>query len=362
MPNPRFPVYILSKGRADCARTMPALDQIGVPYRVIVEAQERDAYAARFGADRVLVLDPAYQRPDAYDQCDRLGDAAPPGCAPARNFILDHAIAEGHDWHWMLDDNIRVFYRLHNNQKIPCGDGTPFRAMEDFVLRYRNVALAGPNYGFSIPARGRFPPYWVGTRVYSCQLVRCDVPFRWRGRMNEDTITCLDVLKAGWNTVLFTAFLQGKRPTGNQAAGSQTIDDTARMPGGMTELYQTLGPRAKAEMLYRAHPDVTRIVWRFGRWHHYVNYDQWRNRPLVRRDDEVPDAPAEPYRFRRIPRQSDHARSEADLLAMRRRNRSIREQPCPTCGAASGQYCRTSSGRSMSFHSARIRVSDAEAV
>ena len=38
--NPRFPIYIPSKGRHEACMTMRHLDAMGVPYRVIVEAAE----------------------------------------------------------------------------------------------------------------------------------------------------------------------------------------------------------------------------------------------------------------------------------------------------------------------------------
>lgn len=45
----RFPVYVPSKGRADCATTPALLDQAGVRYRLVVEPQEAEAYRAAFG-------------------------------------------------------------------------------------------------------------------------------------------------------------------------------------------------------------------------------------------------------------------------------------------------------------------------
>jgi hypothetical protein len=290
MANPRFPIYIPSKGRATPGHTMRILDQIGVPFRVVVEEAEHATYAARWGAERLLVLDPAYQRD--YETCDDLGPEVSPGVGAVRNFILDHARAEGHAWHWMADDNISMFERLHHNRRTPVGDGTIFYAMETFCLRYLNVAMAGPNYHMFAPSRAEHAPFKTGTRIYSCQLVRSDVPFRWRGRWNDDTITCLDLLKAGWQTVLFNAFLQHKLRT-------------QLVAGGMTDLYREHGTLVKSQMLTRTHPDVTRVVWRFRRWHHEVDYSRWRNRPLVRRPDvELPDEPG--HRFELVPRELHH--------------------------------------------------------
>lgn len=267
---PRFPLYIPSKGRANTALTPRFLDSISVPYRLVVEAEQEADYARHFDLAKLLILDPAYQRD--YDTCDDFGDTKPKGSGPARNFIWEHSISEGHDWHWIMDDNIQLFARMHQNERIPVGDGTIFHAMEEFCLRYRNVGMAGPHYWMFFPSREPKPPFETGTRVYSCNLIRNALHHRWRGRWNEDTILSLDVLKAGWATIQFFAFLQYKIPT-------QTLR------GGNTEAYAREGTLPKSQMLARLHPDVARVVWRYGRWHHHVDYSRWRGMNLVRRDD-----------------------------------------------------------------------------
>lgn len=284
---PRFPLYIPSKSRAAIATTPRFLDSIGVAYRLVVEDQQVEEYAEHFGADRLIVLDPAYQRD--YDTCDESGDEFSRGSGPARNFIWEHSIAEGHAWHWIMDDNIKLFGRLHENQRVTMGDGTGFHAMEEFVLRYENVAMAGPQYWMFAPSRQKRAPFAVGTRIYSCNLIRNDIPFRWRGRYNEDTILSLDILKAGWQTVLFNAFLQDKLWTQS-------------LSGGNTEaFYSSKGTLPKSEMLVREHPDVATVVWRFGRWHHLVDYSAWRKGPLVPRADVAPPEEGS-YPMRRVPR------------------------------------------------------------
>lgn len=290
---PQFPIYIPSKGRADIATTPHVLDSMGVPYRIVVEADQYDDYAANFDPDRLIVLDPAYK--DAYDKVWEFPAGTSPGPGAARNFIWDHAVAEGHTWHWVMDDNIQLFARLHRNQRIPVGDGTIFAAMEDFTLRYRNVGMAGPHYWMFATSRSKHPPFITNTRVYSCNLIRNDVPFRWRGRYNEDTILSLDMLKAGWCTIQFFAFLQYKTTT-------------QQMGGGNTaEFYAREGTWPKSKMLVDAHPDVARLVWKWDRWHHHVDYSQFKNLRLIRRDDYEP--PAEnPYRMRRVERSGPRQR------------------------------------------------------
>jgi len=37
--NPKYPVYIISKGRADTRLTAKALENLGVPYSIVIEPQ-----------------------------------------------------------------------------------------------------------------------------------------------------------------------------------------------------------------------------------------------------------------------------------------------------------------------------------
>lgn len=267
----RFPIYIPSKGRADYCITMRTLDAMRVPYRVVVEEQELAKYARALGRERLLVLDPSYRR--NYDPCGQFAEHQSLGSGPARNFIWDHAVAEGHAWHWIMDDNIASFHRYNLNLKVPVGDGRCFDAMETFVLRYTNIAMAGPAYFMSVTRKAIHPPYVLNTRIYSCNLIRNDTGYRWRARYNEDTDLSLRMLKDGWCTVQFKAFLQLKLTT-------QTI------PGGNTEaFYAEEGTLNKSRMLAELHPDVARVVKRWGRWHHHVDYRPFKKNLLRRRLD-----------------------------------------------------------------------------
>ena len=52
----RYPIYIPSKGCHDQNHTAKLLLKFNVPFRLVVEPQERDKYASWFGDERVLVL------------------------------------------------------------------------------------------------------------------------------------------------------------------------------------------------------------------------------------------------------------------------------------------------------------------
>jgi hypothetical protein len=274
---PKYPIYIVSKGRADSRMTAKALDKLGVPFFIVVEPQEYDTYCAVIDSAKVLILDMSYKdRYDVFDDSIGKGNSCGPGAA--RNFVWDDSIRRGFAWHWVMDDNIQNFKRLHQNRKIRLQTGAFLRACEEFVERYENVGQAGLNYVFfgSDQKVGNAPAYYQNTRIYSCNLQRNDLPFRWRGRYNEDTDLSLNILKAGWCTVLFHAFLCTKMRT-------QTLG------GGCTaEFYTKEGTKNKSLILQRMHPDVARCTWRYGRDHHCVDYSGFKQKLILKPGVTIP--------------------------------------------------------------------------
>lgn len=266
--NPDYPIYIVSKGRWESRLTSKALERINVPYYIIVEAHERDAYASVIDPAKVLVLPQSYL--DGYETCDELGDAKGRGPGAARNYAWQHSIDMGAKRHWVMDDNIASFNRLNRNLMCKVDSGTIFKVAEDFVDRYENVAIAGFNYDFFAKAKEQIPPFVLNTRIYSLLLIKNDLPFRWRGRYNEDTDLSLRVLKAGMCTVQFNAFLQEKATT-------QTLKG-----GNTDEFYAKEGTLPKSQMLADLHSDVAKVVWRFNRWHHHVDYRAFKQNKLKR--------------------------------------------------------------------------------
>lgn len=77
--NPQFPIYVVSKGRWTNQRTMKALDEINVPYRVIVEADEYEQYRKHFPDEKLLVTPPKY-----IEEYDHFWDDDDPRTGPLR--------------------------------------------------------------------------------------------------------------------------------------------------------------------------------------------------------------------------------------------------------------------------------------
>jgi hypothetical protein len=259
----RYPIYVISKGRADTRLTSKALEQLGLPYRIVVEPQEVEAYTAHIDRAKILTL-----------PFSNLGE----GSIPARNFCWEHSISEGHRRHWILDDNLRNFARLNRNENRKVVNENPFVPCEEFVDRYTNVALAGMQYRGFASDKDALPPYRLNTRIYSCILIDNRLPFRWRGRYNEDTDLSLRALKAGYCTVLFNAYLIDKAAT-------------MTMTGGNTdELYADDGRMQMAESLREQHPDCVAVTEKWGRPQHHVDYSMFKGNRLVR-VEEVPPEP-----------------------------------------------------------------------
>ncbi len=258
MSNPTHPVYIVSKGRADSMITSKSLARMKVPHYIVIEPQDKEAYEKALDNFKIrdyvtLIVAPFSNHGD--------------GPGRARNFAWDHSITIGAKKHWVLDDNISDFYRLHKNQRIRVESGVIFKAAEDFVDRFENVPISGFQYRFFIAPNQSYPPYVKNTRIYSTLLIDNNCKHRWRGRYNEDTDICLRVLKDGDCTIQFNAFLQGKAATQTVKGGNteefyhkEGIEKNHWVDGVNAE-----GTRNKSDMLVRMHPDVARMVWRYKR-------------------------------------------------------------------------------------------------
>jgi len=221
-----------------------------VPFTIVVEPQEFDEYKDQWENANIE------QTPFS-----NLGQ----GSIPVRNHIWDMAVKLGVKRYWILDDNIEGFHRLHQNEKYKVADGTIFKCCEDFVDRFSNVPMAGMNYHSFCKKTDAVPPFYLNTRIYSCILLETSRQDRWRGRYNEDTDLSIRFLKQGLCTILFNAFLCGKVTT-------------MRMKGGNTDsIYAETDNRKEfAESLILQHPDVAKVTFKFGRWHHHVDYRKFK--------------------------------------------------------------------------------------
>ncbi len=257
---PKYPIFIPSKGRSDKAMTISMFLKDDVDFHIVVEPQDVENYE-QFGRDRLLIL-------PENDQ----------GLVYARNWIKEYSISQGHERHWQFDDDIRKMRRIYKGYRLPCESGIALAMLEKFVDRYENIALASFNSDFFIPvtggtARSHRPPFFLNFRCYTCFLMLNSIPNKWRYRYNEDTDMTLQVLADGWCTILFNAYL---------------IDtpETMSYGGGQTPVYVDDGRLKMSRDLERVWPGVVTTRRRYGRPQHRVK-DRWAkfDTPLIRRKD-----------------------------------------------------------------------------
>ena len=285
--NPKYPVFIISKGRAYSRLTSKALEAMNVPYFVVVEPAEYDTYATVIDEEKILQLpfdsDPNYRT----------------GPGRARNWCWDYAKGVLKvKRHWVMDDNIEGFYRLNNNRRITVSDGAMFKAMEDFVDRFDNVRVAGPNYRFFATPKEELPAFVANTRIYSCLLIDNDCKHRWRERYNEDTILALDILKDGDCSIQFNAFLQGKVGTQKLKGGNTEEFYHAEGDDYDEDKYNATGTINKSVTLKNAFPDedpdgnpLVVVKVQYKRVHHWVDYSWFKGNELILNDFQAPADP-----------------------------------------------------------------------
>lgn len=269
--NPKYPVFVPTKGRWEGMHTIRALWRCRIPFRIVIERQDYDSYRRALDAHGIEPLEIL-----VVPHQDE-------GLVVTRNWIWDFARDMGAERFWTFDDNIRGLFRFNRNLLVPVRDGSTLAVIESFVERYTNVPIVGMNYFMFVSRKCLIPPYYMNTRVYSNMLIWTDYrdprgrPYRNEGFYNDDTDLCLRVLKDGNCTFLFNAFLIDKITT-------------MYVKGGMTPHYQGDGRWKMAEELRQKHPDVTTITRKWGRWQHQVDYGPFkRNRPIFRDDIEIPE-------------------------------------------------------------------------
>jgi hypothetical protein len=256
----KYPIYIISKGRSESRLTSKVLEKWNVPYKIVIEPQEYNQYTSVIDQKKILKL-----------PFSNLGQ----GSIPARNWIWQHSIKEGHKRHWIVDDNIHGFYRLNNNHEYKVNPGFMLAAMEGFVDRFVNVPMAGPNYEMFVLRKKENKIFNLNTRIYSCILLsnKPNSVILWRGKYNEDTDLSIRLLKKGYCTILFNIFMIHKMMT-------------MKIKGGNTdELYKQDnkfdGRLEMAKSLQRQHPDIVKITRKWGRWQHQVNYRLFKKNKLI---------------------------------------------------------------------------------
>lgn len=272
MADVRYPVYINTKGRPGRQLTARALLRIGITPTLVVEDAEHDAYAAANPLCNISVWPSRL-----FDEYEKTPGLDPhPTTGVGRNHAWDHSSELGFKRHWIMDDNINAFRLLNHGKLQLMASQTPLAWHEDLGDKFVNLGgLCLAQTAFMVFPCKRLV---LNTRLYCAMLITNEMEasgIRWRRGYNEDTITSIDILKTGyWCTI--QSYVSSIDKTGTSRKG--------RLDGGMTQFYENGGFIRKAAELTRVHPDCCRMVDRFQRVHHYVDYKRFRQQliPVVR--------------------------------------------------------------------------------
>jgi hypothetical protein len=244
----KYPVYIISKGRAYNPLTAKNFEKAGIDYLIAVEPQEEQEYIKALGKNRILVL-----------PFSNLGL----GSYPARNYCWEHAKQNRHHAHWIYDDNIIMWKKWVNGKRKKIEQIKESIVYIEKHFDKNIIDISGferPEFSVRPPKR----PFKLNCHVYSAMLIRNDLPYRWRLKYNEDVDLCLQVLHGKGKTASCIYYMAKKVDTGSKMKG-----------GNQAELYKGNDPKKKllkAKMLESVWPQYAKTVIRFNRYHHFVDW------------------------------------------------------------------------------------------
>lgn len=244
----KYPIYIVSKGRYYNPLTAKMFENSDIQYNIVIEPQEYNEYSKVIDKEKIITL-----------PFQNLGL----GSYPARKFIMQKSKENGDHKHWIFDDNIRNCVKLNKGQRTNCDPKEAIYYHEKFVDKFLNVALSGFNYRYFVDSQTK-KPFFYNTHVYSAILINNRFPGQWRLIYNEDVDLCLQALHKGWCTILFNAYVIEKMTTASKMKG-----------GNQDELYNNNSFEKmylKAKTLKEVWPDYVKVVKRFNRPHHHINW------------------------------------------------------------------------------------------
>lgn len=229
-----------SNGEAQTFENVPR----EVPLTLVVREEERRDYEellSRLGRDR--------------DTIWSIPPGAVSGIATTRQWIMERALAEGHDRVIMMDDDLHVIVR----GKIPEGEPgwdyklRPVETADEFsvLLHWFDVALSQYAHAAVSMREGnnRIPGLHAhdeanrGIRMVGYQTRWFDtVRFRPEVEGREDLDMTLQLLRMGLTNVVTYHWAQGQRSAGADGglSGSRTLDDQDRTARKLAELHPGL--------------------------------------------------------------------------------------------------------------------------
>ena len=224
------PIYVISRHRSQYELVSRQLYDEGIAHHLVIEPHDYNAYADRYPKELLLTT-----------PVDNIG------LAGVRNFCKDHSTENGHAWHWCLDDNIKGFDRLVDGKRQRVPARGVLSIVEQTVGWFDGIGAATPCNTMWMFAQAGKPPVSYNRMISCAMLLRNETEARFLPGMPVDADYTLQMLHAGWSTVVMTHLAYHKT-------------DTGTMQGGLTETeYQGDGRDHRMETLTAKWPGVYKI-------------------------------------------------------------------------------------------------------
>jgi hypothetical protein len=261
-------IYIISKGRPQCktAETLQKMKYPG-PWFIVCGTNDETIpqYKEAWGEERILTFDWS-EEVKTSDLLDNFGyEKQSSGAVPVRNATRKISEQRGEFRHWQFDDDYTGFFRvnpdLKRNHQIR--DGLEFQEELNKLATFAYEASLS-NIGFclgheAIPAASM----GISRRVFNAHNLPSDPGLfvMWRGRMNDDLINAIEVYHQG-KIELAVKYL------------SLVLKQTQSEKGGNTDIYEQSGTVRKTAYAVLIEPNATKLVIRYGRYHHSVDWSK----------------------------------------------------------------------------------------
>ncbi len=196
-----WPVYVPTKGRAGAVSG----DVLSLSPTLVVEPAERGDYFAAYPEHKVRSLAADGQ-----------------GIGFARNGVLAAARAAGHEWVWMLDDDLRDFFGVFDGEQERLAPGEVLGRAQKALLELGDGIGAA-----SLPVAWskRAEPVTRNRSVYCCVALHVSLlsglGYSETLPLKEDTDFSLRVLSAGLSTVTLNAYGYQMPVCGTHTGGLQ---------------------------------------------------------------------------------------------------------------------------------------------
>jgi hypothetical protein len=214
----------------------------------------------------VLVFD-WYEQVKESDLLDNFGvETMGSGAVPVRNATRRISQERGELRHWQFDDDYTAFYSITKQNDAPKHlrlDGEAFQKRLSLLSAFAHKAGL-VNCGFAVGADARPDRVFkFSRRVFNAHNMPSDPELFtvWRGRMNDDLINAIESWRRG-KVELSLNFMQ------------ISMRDSQSEKGGNTEIYQESGTVRKTAYAVMIAPNAVKLVIKYGRYHHRVN---WQN-------------------------------------------------------------------------------------